>query len=120
MKKKTQKTIYWILTILFVLFMTMSGVSEIIGTEQGDQLFISLGYPLYLSVILGVAKLLGVVALLQPKFKTIKEWAYAGFTFDLSGAILSFIFIGAPIVATILPLLLLAVMFVSYTLWKKI
>ena len=119
MKQKNIKLIYWIVTILFALFMAFSGISELMQTEQSKQLFINLGYPLYLNLILGVAKLLGVIAILQTKFRTIKEWAYAGFTFDLVGASASFALNGDGIVAAFFPLIALAVMFVSYFLWKN-
>ena len=118
MKKKTRAIIYWIVTILFSAFMLYSGISELVGSAQGDALFAALGYPLYLNYILGVAKVLGVFALLQPKFKTIKEWAYAGFTINLIGASASFIFIGAGFVAAIFPIIFLAIMFISYYFWK--
>ena len=50
------------------------------------EIFKQLGYPLYLLPFIGVAKLVGVIALLVPGFQRIKEWAYAGFFFDLTGA----------------------------------
>ncbi len=83
---KTTKITYWISTVLFALvFATTSFLylthSQIITTKlQG------LGYPLYVLDILGTAKILGVIALLVPRFPRLKEWAYAGFTFDLIGA----------------------------------
>ena len=120
MKTKTIKIIYWIVTVLFALFMLFSGISELIGTESGKQLLIALGYPLYLNLILGLAKVLGVIAILWPRFRTLKEWAYAGFTFDLVGASASFAFTSNEIFAVIFPLIVLAVMFVSYFLWKNI
>ncbi|MEK6819226.1 MAG: DoxX family protein [Nanoarchaeota archaeon] len=73
MKQKTIKIIYWIVTSLFCLLMLFSGISELMQTQQGNDLLISLGYPLYLNFILGVAKVLGVIALIQPKFRTIKD-----------------------------------------------
>jgi len=119
MEKKTVKTIYWIVTILFAAFMLFSGISELVRTEAGDELFMHLGYPLYLNYILGVAKILGVIAITLPQFKILKEWAYAGFTFDLGGATLSFILNGDGFGAAAMPLVILAVMFVSYGFWKK-
>ena len=121
MKQKTIKIIYWIVTILFAALMLMSGVLELIGTKEGNELIIALGYPLYLNYILGIAKVLGAIALLVPMFNSIKEWAYAGFSFDLIGASLSFAFAGGfgPM-DIISPLIILAVMFVSYFSWKKL
>lgn len=111
---------YWIVTILFAIFMLFSGVTELIGTEAGNQLLIGLGYPLYLNWILGIAKVIGAIVLLIPRLKILKEWAYAGFTIDLVGASASFLFSGYGFVDSIFPLIFLAVMFVSYLLWKKI
>ncbi|MBI2112566.1 DoxX family protein [Candidatus Woesearchaeota archaeon] len=119
MKQKTIKLLYWILTILFSLAMLFSGISELMQTEEGKEAMKHLGYPAYLNTILGVAKVLGVIALLQWRFKTIKEWAYAGFTIDIIGAATSIYFVGDGILAlTTLPFLI--VLFSSYYLWKKI
>ena len=120
MKTKTLKIIYWIVTILFSLLMLFSGISELVGTASGNALLIQLGYPLYLNYILGVAKILGVIALLLPQFKVLKEWAYAGFTFDILGASLSFAFIGAGFGAAFFPLVIIVALFVSYFSWKKL
>lgn len=87
--------------------------------EQGLAVMALLGYPLYLNFILGTAKVLGVIAIMQNKFKTIKEWAYAGFTFDMLGAASSFVLSGAAMqVVFIVPFI--ALMFVSYYFWKKL
>ena len=120
MKPKTIKLIYWILTILFASFMLFSGFSEIIQTEQAKEIMKHLGYPIYVNTIIGVAKILGALAILQWKYKTIKEWAYAGFTIDFIGAGTSFYFAGDGILMALSQLIFLAVMFISYFLWKKV
>lgn len=121
MARKSVKIWYWVTTILFVAFMIFSGITELARVESSDALFESLGYPLYLSYILGIAKILGGVALIQTKWYVIKEWAYAGFAFDLIGATFSFVFAGGfTFVEMVMPLVILAVMFVSYSLWKKL
>ena len=97
MKPKTTKIWYWITTILFSLAILMG----VIPSEQGKELMTHLGYPLYLMTILGIAKVLGVVAIVQQKYKTIKEWAYAGFTFDILGASASIYLAGDGIVAAL-------------------
>ena len=80
-----------------------------------------LGYPPYLMTLLGILKLLGVVALLAPGFARLKEWAYAGFSFDLIGAAFSFAAAGDPTPAGIAPpLLILAVVAVSYVLRPRV
>lgn len=115
--KKT-KIIYWVITILFVLAMLQSGITQLIQTEGSKEVMNLLGYPMYLLTILGVTKILGVVVLLQEKLRTLKEWAYAGFTIDFMGASVSGAFIGDMLVV-IVPLIFLAIMFLSYILWKK-
>lgn len=115
---KKVKIAYWTITILFVLAMLQSGIVQLIQNEGSKEVMALLGYPMYVSTILGAAKILGVIALVLGTFKTLKEWAYAGFAFDLIGASASGAFIGE-ILVVIVPLVYLAVMFLSYFLWKK-
>ncbi len=116
MKPKTIKIGYWVVTALFALGTALTGIP----TEAGREIITTtLGYPAYLLNILLVAKVLGAIALLQPTFKTIKEWAYAGFTIDLIGAAISGIITTGDIAFIIMPLIFLSVMFASYYLWKK-
>ena len=119
MKQKTIKILYWIITILFCITMLFSGISQLTQNPQSVEVMIHLGYPIYLNLILGIAKILGVLALLQWKFKILKEWAYAGFTFDILGAGLSMYFSSDGILLALSTLIFLAVMFISYFLWKK-
>jgi hypothetical protein len=81
--------IYWGLTAAFALLMTITGLGDLTGSEVVVQDLLQLGYPAHLATFLGVAKLLGVVALLAPGLPRLKEWAYAGYAFDLIGAIYS-------------------------------
>lgn len=115
MKPKTIRRSYWILTGLFAI--VVAGTA--IPTEAGEEVMATLGYPAYLLDILLVAKILGAIALLQPKFKIIKEWAYAGFTIDFIGAAVSGIIATGSIEFIVVPLIYLVVMFASYYLWKK-
>ena len=94
--KKT-KIIYWIFTIIFGGFMLFSSIPDILRASSAVELITThLGYPAYFIVVLGVAKLLGSVAILIPGFPRIKEWAYARLTFDLVAALVSFIAVGDP------------------------
>ena len=120
MKPKTIKVIYWIAVILFSLFMLFSGVLEVMQTQQAKEAIKHLGYPIYVNTIIGVAKILGVLAILQWKFQTLKEWAYAGFTIDFIGAGASIYFAGDGILMAFSVLIFLAVMFLTYFLWKKV
>jgi uncharacterized membrane protein YphA (DoxX/SURF4 family) len=115
---KKIKIAYWTVTILFVLAMLQSGIVQLIQSEGSQELMALLGYPMYVSTILGIAKILGAIVLVLGIFKTLKEWAYAGFAFDLIGATVSGAYIGE-ILVVIIPLVYLAVMFLSYFLWKE-
>ncbi|MEM6468945.1 MAG: DoxX family protein [Planctomycetota bacterium] len=113
----TKSTIvYWMVTTLFCLAMGAAGVLNLIRFEGQQESMTALGYPVYLMSILGVAKVLGVIALLIPKTPLLKEWAYAGFTFDLLGASASHAFVKDPTPEIIVPLVVLAVAVASYFL----
>lgn len=75
-----------------------------------------LGYPVYILTIIGVWKILGVIAILVPKLPLVKEWALAGFFFLLSGAIFTHIVVGSPIIAFIHSSLLLILTVLSWYL----
>jgi uncharacterized membrane protein YphA (DoxX/SURF4 family) len=86
---KKNKIIYWIATIWLALGMLSTGIVQLLKMKEEVAMFTHLGYPVYFLVILGIWKILGVVAVLIPKFPLLKEWAYAGFLFAMSGAIFS-------------------------------
>jgi uncharacterized membrane protein len=84
--KKT-KTLYWIFTGLFAVFMIFSGITNVMVIPDAVTIITThLGYPQYLIPFLGLAKILGGIALLVPGFPRLKEWAYAGLFFDILGA----------------------------------
>ncbi len=91
---KKNKIIYWIATIWLSLGMLSTGIVQLLKMKEEVAMFTHLGYPGYLLVILGIWKILGVVAVLIPRFPLLKEWAYAGFLFAMSGAILSHVAAG--------------------------
>ena len=117
---KKLKTWYWVATIIFALMMIMDGVAGITQQEAGKEVLKHLGYPMYLLIIVGIAKLLGAASILQNKFKIIKEWAYAGFAINFIGAFASRAFVGDGISLLIPPLIALVIMFIPYILWKKL
>ncbi|MCW3071292.1 MAG: hypothetical protein JWO44_1182 [Bacteroidetes bacterium] len=86
---KRNKIIYWIATAWLSLGMVSSGMVQLLKVKEEADMFTHLGYPLYFLTILGVWKMLGVIAVLIPKFPLVKEWAYAGFFFAMSGAVFS-------------------------------
>ena len=109
---KANKIIYWIATAWLALGIVSTGVVQLIHGKEGQggaDMVAHLGYPAYILTILGVWKLLGVVVLLVPKFPLLKEWAYAGFFFAMSGAMISHIVSGSP-VGEIFPSFLLLVL----------
>jgi len=85
---------YWIFTGLFALGMFSSGLQQIFRQKDMVDMVSALGYPMYFMTILGVWKILGVIAVLLPGFKLLKEWAYAGFFFVMTGALISHIAVG--------------------------
>lgn len=113
---KRKKIFYWIFTIWFSLGMLSSGILQLIQYEDMVKNFFKLGYPTYLLTIIGVWKILGVVAILVPKYPLIKEWAYAGFFFLMSGAFVSHIFVKDPFGEIFPAVLTLILMTLSYTL----
>lgn len=115
MKPKTLKISYWTVTGIFAAVAALTGIP----TEGGKEVMALLGYPAYLLQILLVAKVLGAIALVQPKFHIIKEWAYAGFTIDFIGAAVSGIIATDDAAFVVMPSIFLAVMAVSYYLWKR-
>ncbi|SDC62567.1 DoxX family protein [Pedobacter soli] len=117
---KKLSTWYWIATIIFALMMLMDGFGGITQQEAGKEVLKHLGYPMYLLIIVGIAKLLGALAILQQKFVAIKEWAFAGFTINFIGAFASRAFVGDGVALLIPPLVALVIMFIPYILWKKI
>lgn len=83
--KKTN-TIYWIYTGLFAAFMLFSSIPDIMLAKEAKVFMQHLGYPDYFTIFIGILKVLGVIAILIPGYPRVKEWAYAGFFFDLVGA----------------------------------
>jgi len=88
---KRNKIIYWISTVWLALGMLSTGLVQLFKMEAEVTKITQLGYADYILTILGVWKILGVVAILVPKFPLLKEWAYAGFFFAMSGAVFSHI-----------------------------
>jgi hypothetical protein len=115
---KKAKWIYWATTIPFVATMMSAGLTYLAGASFNVEGITHLGYPVYLPRILGPAKLLGGVAILQGRSRALKEWAYAGYTFNLVGASASHALYGDPFVKVMVPIIILAFVLVSYRQWK--
>lgn len=115
-KGKAGKIIYWIATVWLALGMTSTGIVQLIHMKEETEMMARLGYPAYILTLLGVWKILGVIAVLVPKFPLVKEWAYAGFFFAMSGAIFSHAANGDHAVDFFGPSLLLVLTVVSWYL----
>ena len=114
---KRNKIIYWIATTWLALGAVATGGVQLFKAREGQggvDMITHLGYPVYLVTLLGIWKILGAIALLIPKFPLLKEWAYAGFFFVMSGAIFSHIASGDPLTAILPSLLLLILTVISW------
>ena len=119
MTEKSQRVAYWIATGVFALLLVADGLGGIAQAEAGQAALRHLGYPLYLLTFFGIAKLLGAIAVVQTKFRTVKEWAFAGFAFSCVGAFGSRAAAGDT-AELVYPVVFLAIMAVPYVLWKKV
>ena len=111
---KRNKIIYWIATIWLSLGMVSTGIVQFLKVKEEVDMFTHLGYPVYLLTILSIWKFLGVIAVLIPKFPLLKEWAYAGFFFAMSGAVFSHLAAGSGAKEFFGPLLLIVLTVVSW------
>lgn len=113
---KRNKIIYWIATLWLALGIVSSGIVQLIKNKEEVDMMTHLGYPLYFLTIIGVWKMLGVAAVLIPKIPLVKEWAYAGFFFAMSGAVVSHFAVGDGAKEFFGPVLLLILTVISWYL----
>lgn len=111
---KTQKIIYWIATCWLALGMGSTGIVQLLKVKEEMAMMTHLGYPAYFLTLLGIWKILGVIAVLIPKFPLLKEWTYAGFFFAMSGAVISHLAVGDGAKELFGPVLLLVLIVVSW------
>ena len=111
---KRNKIVYWISTLWLALGMVSTGIVQMLHVKEEADMMAHLGYPLYFLTLLAVWKFLGVITILIPKFTLLKEWAYAGFFFAMTGAIYSHIASGDAVKELFPPLLLLVLTLVSW------
>jgi hypothetical protein len=107
---------YWLTTGTFCLVLGFSGATHFLHMKFMVESMSMLGYPVYFMTIIGTFKLLGIAALLAPRMPLLKEWAYAGFTFNLIGATASHLYASEPISHWIRPLVVLGICAASYLL----
>ena len=115
-QQRLRRSGYWICTGLLALRLAPSGMLDILRMPAVVDILHRLGYAAYVGVILGVGKLLGIAAILSPKTRLLREWAYAGITFDLIGAIVSHMSVHDPLGIALLPMLVLVLAAGSYGL----
>lgn len=113
--KNKNTILYWVATIWLSLGMSVSGVMQIMQPKEELEIICDhLGYPAYFLTIMGVWKILGVIVVLLPKFPLIKEWAYAGFFFVMSGALISHIKMNDALSESFGPILLIVLTITSW------
>jgi hypothetical protein len=110
------KTFSWITTIVLAALNLITGLGNLIPFAHIAQDMAHLGYPPYFMKILGTWKILAAVAILLPRKPRLKDWAYAGIIFDLTGAAASRLAAGDPIINVIAPLMITGLAITSYRL----
>ena len=113
------KIAYWVITGLLAAFLLITGIADMIKLPEAIVVFKHLGYPEYLLPFIGVAKVLAAIAIVFPRFPRLKEWAYAGLTFDILGALYSHISVGDPIGQWMIPAVALGIVACSYFLFHN-
>lgn len=112
--EKRKRIIYWVFTFWMSLGMFSTAIVQLIKSKDELANFTNLGFPAYLMTIIGVWKLLGVIAILIPKRLLLKEWAYAGFFFVMSGAVISHLIVGDTSGRTFPAVLLFVLVIISW------
>ena len=107
---------YWITTGIVVLLMFSGGVMQVMRRPDAVVGIVRLGYPAYFVVVLGVWKVLGSMALVAPKMPLLKEWAYAGIVFDLTGAAISHAMMASSVGNVVGPLIFAGLAIASWAL----
>ncbi|MBL8624481.1 MAG: DoxX family protein [Myxococcales bacterium] len=116
MTDRTQARLYWIATALTTAAFAVGGLVDLRGGDDLTAQLAHLGYPAHLATLLGAWKLLGAAAIAAPGLPRLKEWAYAGMLFDLTGAAVAHGAAGDPAAKVVTPLVLLAIALASWAL----
>ena len=114
--EQLKNTAYWMTTILGPASFVIGGVLNLTQSDQVVSVMNHLGYPVYFASILGIWKLLGAIAIVVPRFPRLKEWAYAGFFFNLTAAAASHAAVGDSAADIVAPLGFLALVIASWAL----
>jgi uncharacterized membrane protein YphA (DoxX/SURF4 family) len=108
--------VYWVFTALTALLFAVPGMALLLRVPHFAEDMAQLGYPAYFLTVLGVWKLLGVLAILVPGLPRLKEWAYAGMIFDLTSAVISRTVTGGAVIKILPPLVAIAIVMLSWKL----
>lgn len=119
MKFKRLSILYWLLTVLVAVIMGFAGVILLFRLDGSLKVLRHLGYPVYFSTLIGITRLAGSAAILLPVPKGLREWAYAGLTFDIMATIFSILSSGLPVVSIVQPVIILIALEVSYFCWRR-
>jgi hypothetical protein len=107
---------YWVSTVLVAAESAVGGAMDILQLPPFFAILMHLGYPAYFSIIIGVWKVLAAVAVLAPRFPRLKEWAYAGMVFNMTGAAASHLAVGDAAAALVAPIVFTGLVFASWAL----
>ena len=111
---KNDKIIYWTSTILLSAGMFFGGMAQLFRMDENVEGILHVGYPVYFMSLLGIWKIFGVIVILLPKLPLIKEWAYAGFFFAMTGAVISHIAVGDHFSQFIAPIIFILLIITSW------
>ena len=119
MKSKKLSVLYWVFTVFLSIIMGTAGIILLFRLDGSLKVTHHRGYPVYFATLLGLTRLGGVAAVLLPVPKGVREWAYAGLTFDLLVTIFSILASGLRVASIIQPVIVLIVVLGSYVCWRK-
>ena len=113
--KRTASVIYWVFAVLTLAYLIVFGVQDLLRAKAVVDTIRRLGYPWYFCYLLGTGKLLAAAALFYPKTRRLREWAYAGVTFELISSFASHSFVGDPWSLRAAPIIVLAIVAVTWS-----
>src|SRR5258708_4713130 len=116
---KKMNIFYWICTGILIPALGIGSVFDVMSSPASVQVVTLLGYPAYLVPFLGVARILALIAVVTPKYPRLKEWAYAGLSFDIIGATYSQISVSSPFTYVVFPVIALLFVLASYFLYHR-
>lgn len=120
MSSKKLSVLYWVLTAFVAIVMGVAGVLCLFHLDGAlKAIHEHLGYPVYFATILGLGRLLGTAAIVLPVPQGLRDWAYAGFSFDLTVTIVSILLGGIQALAIVQPLIVLVAVLGSYVCWRR-